>query len=81
MGFTGFVSFFRPTKVEIYWLAVEPTHLKNMFVKLGILSSPIFGVKIPKMFQTTTKKSTIGGVITLHVISKVITLINGHINR
>ena len=27
-----------------------PTHLKNMLVKLGS-SSPIFGVKIPKIFE------------------------------
>ena len=29
----------------VIWLVVEPTHLKNMIVKLGS-SSPIFGVKI-----------------------------------
>jgi len=32
---------------------VEPTHLKNMLVKLGS-SSPKFGVKIPKISETTT---------------------------
>ena len=31
----------------IIWLVVEPTHLKNMLVKMGS-SSPIFGVKIKK---------------------------------
>ena len=29
---------------------VEPTHLKNMLVKMGS-SSPSFGVKIPKIFE------------------------------
>ncbi len=38
---------------DIDWLVVEPTHLKNMIVKMGS-SSPIFGVKIPKIFETTT---------------------------
>ena len=28
------------------WLVVEPTHLKNMLVKMGSSSSPIFGVRI-----------------------------------
>ena len=33
--------------VDTNWLVVEPTHLKNMLVKMGS-SSPIFGVNIPK---------------------------------
>ena len=36
----------------IIWLVVEPTHLKNMLVKWE--SSPIFGVKIKNMNDTTT---------------------------
>ncbi len=35
------------------WLLVEPTHLKNMIVKMGS-SSPRFGVNIYKIFETTT---------------------------
>ena len=35
------------------WLVVEPTHLKNMIVKLGS-SSPIFGVKIKNIWVATT---------------------------
>ena len=31
--------------VDLNWLVVEPTHLKNMIVKMGS-SSPRFGVKI-----------------------------------
>ena len=41
--------------VEGNWLVVEPTHLKNMLVKLGS-SSPIFGVKIPKIFELPPPK-------------------------
>ena len=32
-------------KKKHFWLVVEPTHLKNMIVKMGS-SSPKFGVKI-----------------------------------
>ena len=32
---------------------VEPTHLKNMFVKMGS-SSPIFGVNIKKYLDVAT---------------------------
>ena len=34
-------------KFVVNYLVVEPTHLKNMLVRMGS-SSPIFGVKIPK---------------------------------
>ena len=30
------------------------TQLKNMLVKIGYIISPIFGVKIPNIFETTT---------------------------
>ena len=36
--------------VDLNWLVVEPTHLKNMIVKMGS-SSPRFGVKIPNIFE------------------------------
>ena len=36
--------------VAINWLVVEPTHLKNMLVKMGS-SSPKFGMKIPNIFE------------------------------
>ena len=40
-------------KKHITWLVVEPTHLKIMLVKTDA-SSPMFGVKIKNIFQTTT---------------------------
>ena len=41
----------RPESLGIcIWLVVEPTHLKNMLVKMGS-SSPIFGVKIKKCLK------------------------------
>ena len=36
--------------LKFIWLVVEPTHLKNMIVKMNHLS-PKFGVKIPKIFE------------------------------
>ena len=39
------------------WLVVEPTHLKNMSVKMGS-SSPIFGVKIRNLWVATTQNYT-----------------------
>ena len=37
-------------KVDMWMVGgFSPTHLKNMLVKMGS-SSPIFGMKIPKMF-------------------------------
>ncbi len=37
-------------RFQLIWLVVEPTHLKNMLVKMGS-SSPSFGMKIPKIFE------------------------------
>ena len=34
-----------------YWLVVEPTHLKNMLVKMGS-SFPKFGMKITKYVKS-----------------------------
>ncbi len=47
----------RPTQKTTFknWLVVEPTHLKNMLVKMGS-SSPIFGVKIKNIWVATTQK-------------------------
>ena len=42
--------FFSNKPLQPGWLVVEPTHLKNVLVKLGS-SSPKFGVKIPKIFE------------------------------
>ena len=39
-----FHNYTKGGSIEI-WLVVEPTHLKNMIVKMGS-SSPRFGVKI-----------------------------------
>ena len=41
---------------KLLWLVVS-IHLKNMLVKMGS-SSPRFGVKIAKMFETTTTKTS-----------------------
>jgi len=41
----------------LYWLVVS-TPLKNMLVKMGS-SSPSFGVKIPKIFETTAQYTVI----------------------
>ena len=40
------------------WLVVEPTHLKNMLVKMGSSSSPIFGVKIKPHSKPPPRKHT-----------------------
>ena len=42
---------------------VEPTHLKNLLVKLGIISQ-IFGVKIPKMFEPIKQGSILIQIFT-----------------
>ena len=38
------------SSIDIVLLVVEPTHLKNMLVKMGIIS-PRFGVKIENIWN------------------------------
>jgi len=50
---------------------VEPTPLKNMLLKLDH-ESPIFGVKIPKIFELTPQKkysTSLGQLLGIHSIA------------